>query len=259
MLQYKKNLLNLMLLGYGGLMVLLIGMTTGTRFLNSDVLFQDGFLVITLDILIALLDAAAFAITTVVVIYGIYLVGSRAMITVYAAFLSITVFYRVTVLCLGWLIYPGSLPGSIQDLLLMITENIFIYTLFDCLRLFIIGFVAFKLLEKRENARQEYNRKARILGDELQSKRSIAFPFEKFISLKNPLQKSAAVSSIVYWTVFFVQYVYYAIMNLVKLDFWHYIGFQIIELVFYAVLACICYCVIVYVLIKLDEKMPKTQ
>ena len=61
MLQNKRKLLNMMLYGYGGLMLLLIGMSTGARLLNSDVLFQDSVWVIALDIIMALVDAFAFA------------------------------------------------------------------------------------------------------------------------------------------------------------------------------------------------------
>jgi hypothetical protein len=81
MLQYKNNLLKLMLIGYGGLMLLLIGMSTGARVLNSDTLFQDGILVIALDAIIAIVDAFAFAIASAVVIYGIYLLGIKPMKT----------------------------------------------------------------------------------------------------------------------------------------------------------------------------------
>jgi hypothetical protein len=59
--------------------------------------------------------------------------------------------------------------------------------------------------------------------------------------------------------MFAVQYVYYAAMNLIKLKFWEYIGFQIMELVFYAIMAWVCYCIATFILIKLDEKMPKSE
>ncbi len=259
MLQHKRKLLNLMLYGYGGLMILLIGLSTGARLLNSDVLFQDSVWVITLDIIIALIDAFAFAIACATVIYGIYLIGARELKTVYAAFFSVTAFHYVAILCIGWLIYPGTLPGTFGEWLIMMLESLVLYILIDCLRLFAVGFITAKVLAKRENDRIDYNRKAKILGDDQLDSRSIAFPFERVISFKNPLQIGVVTMTAVYWTLFLVQYVYYAVMNLVKLKFWEYIGFQMIELGFYAVMAGVCYCIATYILIKLDEKLPKTE
>ncbi len=240
-------------------MLLLIGMSTATRLLNSNVLFQDGLWAFLLDAGIAIADVFAFAIASAVVIYGIYAIGTRDMTTVFSAFLAVTVFHYVAILGIGWAIYPGTLPETVEDWLRMVLENLVLYILLDCLRLFIVGFVTAKLLAKREAARNDYNRKAKIMGDELQDQRSIAFPFSKFVSMKNPVQVGVLVTAATYWAVFAVQYVYYAFMNLTKLRFWEYIGFQIIELVFYAIMAWVCYCISTFILIKLDEKMPKTE
>lgn len=248
-----------MLYGYGGLMLLLIGMSTAARLLNSDILFQDSIWVIALDIIIALVDAFAFAVACATVIYGIYLVGHRDMMTVYAAFLAVTTFHYVAILGIGWIVYPGTLPELFEDWLLMVIESLLLYILIDCLRLFIVGFITHKVLIKYETARVEYNRKARILETPPQEARSIAFPLSKFISFKNPVQIGTATVAGVYWAVFFIQYAYYAAMNLIKLKFWEYIGFQIAELGFYAVMACVCYCIATYILMKLDEKMPKSE
>lgn len=248
-----------MLYGYGGAMLLLVAMSTGASLLNSNVLYQDGFWVIALDVIIALVDVFAFAIATAVVIYGIYLHGSRSMKTVYAAFLATTVFHYVAVLCIGWLIFPGDLPSTVGEWLLMLIESLFLYILIDCLRLFIVGFAFSKRLAKCEALRCEYNRKARILGEEQQSKRSIAFPISNFISIKNPIQIGTLVTTAVYWLVFLVQYAYYAVMNLRINKFWEYIGFQLIELGFYLIMACVCYCIVTFMMVRLDEKMPKTE
>lgn len=257
--QYKNKLLQLMLFGYGGCMLLLVGLSTGVRLLNSNIVFQDGLWVISLDILIALVDVFAFAIAAAVVIYGIYLFGPRSLTTIYAAFLSMTVFHYVAILCIGWMIFPGTLPDNVGALLLTIAESLFLFVLIDCLRLFLVAFATQKTLAKRESERKAYNRRANILGDEARDARSVAFPLAKFVSLKNPLQFGAFIMAIVYWSVFLIQYVYYAIMNIIKLSFFEYLGFQIMELGFYAILAFICYCITDYTLIKLDEKMPKIE
>ena len=259
MMDYKRKLLNFMLYGYGGLMLLLIAMSTGASLLNSDVLFQDTFLTISLDIVIALADVFAFAIASAIVIYGIYMDGVRSMKTVYAAFLAITVFHYVAVLCIGWLAYPGDLPSTVGEWILMLIGSLFLYILIDCLRLFVVGIVFLKKLDKCEAARREYNRKARIIGEEQQSAREIAFPIAKIVSFKNPIQIGIVTTAIVYWAVFLIQYAYYAVMNLRINKFWEYIGFQLIELGFYLLMAGICYCIATYIIVKLDEKMPKTE
>lgn len=259
MVQYKRKLLNIMLLGYGGLILLLIGMTTGARFLNSDVLYQDGFWVVALDVAIAIADLLAFVVSAVVVIYGIYLIGCREMMTVYSAYLSLTVLLNVAKVCIGWIIFPGTLPKTPEELITVLLESLVFIVLIDCLRLFIIGFITTKQLAKHESARKEYNRKANIIGNDEKGQRSIAFPFSRFISLKNPIQAACVSLSLVYWLTFLIQYVYYALMNLIKLNTIQYVEFQIAELVFYAIFACIAYCIAVYGLIKFDEKMPKLE
>lgn len=158
MVIYKQKLLKWMLFGYGGLMLLLIGLSTAARFLNSDVLFQDGLWAIALDIVTAIVDVFAFAFASAVVIYGIYAVGARNMTTVFSAFFSVTVFHYVAILGIGWAIYPGTLPETVEDWLRMALESLVLYILLDCLRLFIVGFVTAKLLAKREAARNDYNR-----------------------------------------------------------------------------------------------------
>lgn len=259
MVEYKRKLLNLMLYGYGGLMVLLVALLTGSMLLESDVLYQNGFWDNALDIVITVFDVFAFAISVSVLIYGIYLFGARALSTVYAAFLCMTVFHYVAVLCIGWLVFPGTLPESVGDLFMYLIEDVIVFTLIDCLRLFIIGLVTAKLLAKREAARKEYNRKANILGNEMQSARSIAFPFAKFVSFKNPVHVGLAVMALIYWLTFYIQYVYYDIVTLIKLEYLHGMSLQLVNLLVNAVLAAICYCVAAFVLIKLDEKMPKTE
>ena len=165
----------------------------------------------------------------------------------------------VAVLCIGWLVFPGTLPESVGDLFMYLIEDVIVFTLIDCLRLFIIGLVTAKLLAGREAARKEYNRKANILGNEMQSARSIAFPFAKFVSFKNPVHVGLAVMALIYWLTFYIQYVYYDIVTLIKLEYLHGMSLQLVNLLVNAVLAAICYCVAAFVLIKLDEKMPKTE
>ena len=258
MTQYRKKLLNLMLFGYGGLMVLLVALLTGSMLLESNVLYQNSFLTNAIKILISVVDVFAFAVSSAILIYGIYLVGTRALASVYAAFFCMTIFHYVSILCIGWLVFPGTLPETGADLAIFMLEDVVIFTLLDCLRLFIVGFITAKLLAKLENKRNDYNRKAHVLGDKTLEARSIAFPISGFLKFKNPLLAGGVVMAVTYWLTFYVQYVYYDIMTLIKLDVFYGQSLQIFELLANAVLACIGYTVITFILIKLDEIMPKT-
>ena len=95
---YKKKLLSLLLIGYGGLMLLLIGMLTGSMLLGSDVLYMDSPVIQILDIAITVVDIFAYAISAAVIIYGIYLYGVKQLSTIYAAYFCITVFHYVAIL-----------------------------------------------------------------------------------------------------------------------------------------------------------------
>lgn len=247
-----------MLFGYGGLMVLLVALLTGSMLLDTNTLYQDSFLTDAIKILISVVDVFAFAISSAILIYGIYLVGARALTTVYAAFFCMTIFHYVAILCIGWLVFPGTLPETVADLAIFMLEDVVVFTLLDCLRLFIVGFVTAKLLAKHEAARKDHNRRAHVLGEEKLLARSVAFPIAGFLKLKNPLLAGAAVMAAVYWLTFYLQYVYYDIMTLIKLNVFYGQSLQIFELLANAVLACIGYTVITFILIKLDEKMPKT-
>ena len=258
MLIYKKKLLNCMLFGYGGLMLLLVLLLTGSMLMESNVLFQSGIWLNVVAIFTSVVDIFAFAVAAAILIYGIYLVGTRELTTVYAAFLCMTVFHYVAVLCIGWLVFPGTLPESVDDLLSYLFEDVIVFVFLDCLRIFVVGLVTARLLAKREAERKEYNRKANIIGKEMQSKRSVAFPFAGFFRFKNPLQAGVLTMAIVYWMTFYIQYVYYDIMTLIKLDYFYGASFQILTLLANAALACIGYTVVTFILIKMDEKMPKT-
>lgn len=256
---YKKKLLALLLIGYGGLMLLLIGMLTGSMLLGSDVLYMDSPVVQILDIAITVVDIFAYAISAVVIIYGIYLYGFKQLTTIYAAYFCITVFHYVAILCIGWLVFPGTLPESAQDLLIRFFEDIVLFILLDCLRIFIIAMITTKLLDKKDALRKEQNAKAAILGAEKQDARAVAFPFARFVSFKNPIQVGVFSTALIYWLTFYFQYIYIDILSLMNFEYVEGFGMQIIYLLLNAVLACICYCIMMFILIKFDEKMPKVQ
>ena len=261
-MHYHKRLLNHLLIGYGGLMLLLIGLLTANMLLVTNVLYMNSPLVQVLDIVTTVIDIFAFAISTCVVIYGIYLYGAKALKTLYAAYFCITVFHYVAILLIEWAIFPGKIPveesvlDSILALVLYLLENLFLFVILDCLRLFLVVFVTAKLLNRHRVDQKEFNRKANILGLEQKNSKEGLFPFEKFVSFKNPIQIGAFATAVIYWLTYFIQYVYIDILILIKMDYVEGFGMQIIYLLLNAVLSCICYCIMMYMLMKYDEKMP---
>ena len=256
-MQNKKRLLTTLLLGYGVLMLVLIGLLTVMMILSNDILYNNT-IVPALDILITVIDVFAYAISATVLIYAIYMYGVKENITLYAAYLCITVFHYVAMLCIGWLILPGTLPETIQGLLGFLWTDVLLFVLLDCLRIFLIVFITAKLLQKHNANRIEYNRKANILDKEQREARFGLFPFSKFLNFKNPIQVGAFVTAVIYWLTYFFQYLYIDILiSAFGIEYIEGLPMQIVYLLLNAVLAGICYCIIVFVLLKFDEKMPK--
>ena len=256
---YKQRLLKILLIGYGGLMLLLIGMLTVSMFLNSDVLYMDTTIVQVLEIAVTFVDILAYAISAIVIIYGIYLYGAKHLTTIYSCYLCITVFHYVAILCIGWMVFPDTLPKSVQELFLSLLENIILFVLFDCLRIFIIALITATLLNKSEKYRLEKNSKSSVLGQEISDARSIAFPFSSFVSFSNPIQIGIFATAVIYWLTYLIQYIYIDILTLIEVEYVEGLGMQLVYLLLNAVLSCVCYCIMMYFVIKLDEKMPKTE
>lgn len=238
-------------------MLILIGLLIAMMILSNDVLYNNT-VVPALDILITVIDVFAYAISATVLIYAIYMYGVKENITLYAAYFCITVFHYVSILCIGWMIFPGTLPGTIQELLGFLWTDILLFVLLDCLRVFLIVLITAKLLQKYNANRKEYNRKANILDKEQRDARYGLFPFSKFLSFKNPIQIGAFITAAIYWLTFFFQYLYIDILiSIFGIEYIEGLPMQIVYLLLNAVLAGICYCIIVFVLLKFDEKMPK--
>lgn len=258
-MQYKKKLLVLLLLGYGLLMVVLIGMLTISMILNSNVLYMNGALVQVIDIAITIVDIFAFGISAAVMIYGIYLYGAKALSTLYAAYLCITVFHYVALVCINWALFPNNLPKSIQDLGTCLFEDILLFVALDCLRIFLICLITAGSMKKVEAKKAILNRTNALLGSEILDERTGYFPMSSFISFKNPVQIGIFTTAVIYWLTFYLQHVYITVLSVLKFDYVEGIPMQIIYLLLDAVLACICYCIMMYIMLKLDEKLPKTQ
>lgn len=254
---YKKKLLNTLLIGYGGLMLLLIGMLTVSMILTSNVLYLNSILVQALDIAITVVDIFAYSISAAVLIYGIYLYGIKELSTLFSAYLCITVFHYVSILCIGWIVFPGNMPETLQDLLRYILEDVFLFVVLDCVRIFIILLITSKSLSKHNQRMVQQSKKEEILDEEKKNIRDGVFPFTGFISFKNPIQIGIFSTAAIYWLTFYFQYVYIDILSLLKFDYVEGFAMQIIYLILNAVLACICYCIMMFILMKFDEMSLK--
>ncbi len=258
-MQNRKQLLYVMLLGYGLPMLLIVGMVSALMLLETDVIYMDSLLYKALDIAVRIVDILPYAVSAAVIIYGIYSFGYSSLSTLYASYLFITVLHYVLLQCIEWFVFPGSLPQSIQELFTVFFENIVLFVIFDCLRIFLVGLATALLMKKQETKRETLNRTAKLLGNQHIEAREGIFPFASFVSFKNPIQLSIFITAAIYWLTFLVQYVYIDILALLSFDYVEGIWMQPVYLALNAVLACICYCVILFVLIGFDEKMPKKE
>lgn len=255
-INYDKKLMLLVVLGYGLCMLALIGMLTAQMVLGSNVLYAQSVWMNVLDIAITLVDILAFAFAAVSVIYGIYVLGVRGSTNLLGMYLVLTVVHYVAIVCIGWGLF--GLPGSVNDLLTQLWEDILLFVLLDCLRMFLLVLATAKALAKHEKKRVLHNRAAAMVGNDLQGSRYGIFPLRGFLSFKNPLQVGAFVAAVIYWLTFILQYVYIDILALISFGRIDEFFMQFIYVVLNAVLATVCYCIINYLLMRMDEKMPKT-
>lgn len=252
---YSKRLMLWMVLGYGLCMLALIGMLAAQMVLGSNVIYAQSIWMNVLDIAITLVDILAFAFAAVTVIYGIYLFSFKDITNLLGAYLLLTVLHYVGIVCIGWGLF--GLPESVNDLFKTFWEDILLFVLLDCLRMYLLVLATMKAMSKHERKRALHNRAASMVGNELQGSRQDIFPLRGFISFKNPVQVGAFVAAVIYWLTFILQYVYIDILALIKFGRIDEFFMQFIYVILNAILATVCYCIINYLLMRMDEKMPK--
>ena len=252
---YGKKLMLWVVLGYGLCMLALIGMLTVQMVLGSDVIYAQTAWMNVLDIAITLVDILAFVFAAVAIIYGLYMFGIKEISGLLGAYLCLTVLHYVAIMCIGWGLF--GLPESANDLFAQFWEDLLLFVLLDCLRIALIIVVTVKALAKHEHKRALHNRAAAMVGNELQGSRHNIFPFRGLVSLRNPVQIGAFSAAVVYWLTFVLQYVYIDILALINFGRIEEFFMQFIYVVLNAILATVCYCMINYLLMRMDEKMPK--
>lgn len=254
--QYGKRLLLWIVLGYGICMLALIGMLIGQMVMNSNVLYSGSLWMTVIDIAITLVDILAYTFAAAAILYGIYLSGIKGLANMPAAYLCLTVLHYVTVMCVGWGLF--GLPETVNELFGQLWSDMLLFVLLDCLRVFLIAFFFTRAIEKHEKKRALHNRAAAMVGNELQGSRHGIFPLRTLLSFKNPIQLGAFVAALIYWLTFIIQYIYIDILSLISFGRVEEFVMQFVYVLLNAILAAICYCIINYMLMKMDEKMPKT-
>lgn len=252
---YGKKLLLWIVLGYGICMLALIGMLSGQMILGSNVLFADSIWMTVIDIAITLVDILAYTFAVAALIYGTYLFGVKSLSNMLSAYLCLTVLHYVALMGIGWGLF--GLPETVNDLFEQLWSDMLLFVLLDCLRMFIIIFFCAKSIKKHEAKRALHNRAAAMIGNELQGSRHGIFPLRTLLSFKNPIQIGAFTAAIIYWLTYIVQYIYIDILSLISFGRVEEFFMQFIYVILNAILAAICYCIINYMLMKMDENMPK--
>lgn len=256
--KYSKSLMRWIIFGYGGCMLALIGMLALQMVLGSNVLYAETPWMNVLDIAITLVDILAFTFAAGAVIYGIYWYGLKSIYNLLiplSAYLCLTVVHYVAVLCINWGLF--GLPETVNALLRQFWEDMLLFVFLDCLRLVLITFALVLSLKKHEEKRALHNRAASKIGNPLMGSREGIFPLRTFISFKNPVQAGAFAAAMIYWLTFILQYIYIDILSLINFGRVDEFFMQFIYVILNAILAAICYCALNYMLMKLDEKMPK--
>ena len=252
---YGKKLLLWVVLGYGICMLALIGLLSGQMVMSSNVLYAETIWMTVIDIAITLVDILAYSFAAAAIIYGVYIFGVKGLANMLAAYLCLTVLHYVAVMCIGWGLL--GLPETVNDLFGQLWSDMLLFVLLDCLRMFIIVLICAKSIGKHERKRALHNRAAAMVGNELQGSRYGIFPLRTLLSFKNPMQLGAFIAALIYWLTFIIQYIYIDILSLISFGRVDEFFMQFVYVLLNAILAAICYCIINYMLMKMDEKMPK--
>jgi hypothetical protein len=252
--QYSKSLMRCMMVGYGVCMLALIGLLTAQMIVGSNVVYAETAWVNVIDIAVTLIDILGYTIAASTVIYGVYLFGAKGITRELGMFLCLTVLHYVAIMCIGWGLF--GLPETLNDLLSQFWGDMLLFVLLDCLRIALILYFSAKALDKYQKRKHLQNKAAALIGNQTQGAREGIFPLRTLISLKNPIQVGVFAAAVIYWLTFVLQYVYIDILSLIEFGRIEEFFMQIIYVLLNAILATVCYVLINYVLIKMDEKMP---
>ncbi len=217
--------------------------------LVSDYVYQSSWITNILGYLLDIVDAAVFFITFPALIYGVWrggLLGSWPIWTT----ASVAVILKHVLNFIMTCITDGAIPSwdiFWNDDLPLILPNI----LMELGQYVVIVLLAalFIFLKKRQ-----WQINVLVDGDAAGNVRSLAFPFTKIVSFKNPLQATAFVFSILYLLFWVYQHLIYQLSLLVNGLGWDGAAMLVTDLISDLLLASIAYFVMLLMLSYFDRK-----
>lgn len=224
--------------------------------LTSDIMYRDGILATVLYFLYNACDLVVMYAVFPVAIYSIYLRGVKASRKIFALY-PVLVVYKYLANSIASYISDGVLPSAdaffFEDLPLVGG-----LVLFEVLQYALICLFASLIISKARRIFEIKLEAARVTGAEY-SFRDGAFPIKSFFNLKNPVQRAAFVSAIVFFAFRAYSSCIYQLTLLV------YNGFNdgwlvlLTDLFIDAALSAVCYLVGLMVLQGMDMAQLKIE
>lgn len=217
--------------------------------LASDYVYQGALITNILGYLLDIVDATVFFVTFPALIYGVWrggLLGSWPIWTT----ASVTVILKHTLNFVMTCVTDGSIPSwdiFLNDDLPLIVPNI----LMELGQYVVIVLLSFLFIFGKK---RQWRINVLVDGDAAGDERSLAFPFTKIVSFKNPLQATAFVFSILYLLFWVYQHLIYQLARLVNGLGWEGPAMLVTDLISDLLLAGIAYFVMLLLLSHYDRK-----
>ena len=217
--------------------------------LASDYRYQGSLLVNILGYLLDIVDATVFFVTFPALIYGLWRGGLRGSWPIWTT-ASLTVLLKYILNFIMTCITDGFIPSwhiFINEDLPLILPNILI----ELGQYLVIMLLALLFIYGKK---RQWKINVLIDGKAAGDERSLAFPFTKVVSFKNPLQGAAFVFSILYFLFWVYQHLLYQLVLAVNGVGWDGPVILITDLISDLLLSSIAYFVMLLLLSYYDRK-----
>lgn len=222
--------------------------------LSSDVIYKDGFLTTALYLLYNAVDLAVMFVVFPVTIYSVYLRGVKGSGKLFAIYPSLVV-YKYVLNTVASYIADGALPSAekfIKADILLVGGLV----LFEVLQYAFVCLFGCIIINRARRV-FEVKQKAASVGGREYSFRDGIFPIKKFFDFKNPVQRSAFVTAVVFFAFRAYMNIIYQFTLLIYNninDGWFVL---ITDLLIDLALAAVCYLVCLMILQKMDMSQLK--
>ena len=222
--------------------------------LSSDVVYKDGILTTLLYLLYNSVDLAVMFVVFPVTLYSVYLRGVKASAKLFAVYPALVV-YKYVLNTVASYISDGALPTVDRlfraDLLLI--GGLVLFEMLQYALVCLFGCIIINRARRIFDVKQ----KAASVGGREYSFRDGIFPIKKFFDFKNPLQRSAFVTAVVFFVFRAYMNVIYQFTLLIYNSFNDGWFVLITDLLIDAALAAVCYLVCLMILQKMDMSQLK--